>query len=225
MPGSDKLAPPRFSWASMSRTCRAALVVLVVGGIGLTVPSQTHDMLAFLDDGRVWPAASFLISLGIFGVSAWYWSRAALAARFGISDERSGPEGSRFDWVAFTWLPRLILLAAFAIGAGIAMKSNAYWMTAGALALGLAMLVLAIYRPRRHREDPRPPPRFDFLTWLKGGFRIRLRALLQRAPWGALPASLLLAIGAAPLLLAAVEQVTGSFHLANRLESLSCSSG
>ena len=45
-----------YSWGSMLRTVRAAVAVMILGGIGLTVPPQTRDMLAFLDNGRFWPS-------------------------------------------------------------------------------------------------------------------------------------------------------------------------
>jgi hypothetical protein len=76
------------SWASMLRTIRAAVAVMLLGGLGLTVPPQTRDMLAFLDDNRIWPAVSFQIALIVLATSAWFWSRAALAARFGINDQQ-----------------------------------------------------------------------------------------------------------------------------------------
>ena len=74
------------SWGSMLRTVRAAIAVMLLGGIGLTVPPQTRDMLAFLDSERIWPAVSFQIGLVVLAGWAWFWSRAALAARFGIDD-------------------------------------------------------------------------------------------------------------------------------------------
>ncbi|HJY48437.1 MAG TPA: hypothetical protein VJ349_07350 [Stellaceae bacterium] len=73
-----------YSWGSMLRTVRAAVAVMILGGIGLTVPPQTRDMLAFLDNGRFWPALSFQLAMVVLAGSAWFWSRAALAARFGI---------------------------------------------------------------------------------------------------------------------------------------------
>ena len=86
----------RRSWGSMVRTARAAVAVLLIGGIGLTLPPQTRDMLAFLDANRVWAAISFQLALIVFGGSAWFWSRAALAARFGIDDsQRRQPAESR----------------------------------------------------------------------------------------------------------------------------------
>ena len=77
-----------YSWGSMLRTVRAAVVVMILGGIGLTVPPQTREMLAFLDNGRFWPALSFQLAMVVLAGSAWFWSRAALAARFGIDDDR-----------------------------------------------------------------------------------------------------------------------------------------
>src|SRR5437762_4174724 len=110
----------RYSWGSMLRTIRAAVAVLLLGGIGLTVPPQTRDMLAFLEDDRIWPAISFEIALIVLASSAWFWSRAALAARFGVDDHQRYRAGTpHFDWTAFTWLPRLMLIAGFLIGAVI----------------------------------------------------------------------------------------------------------
>jgi hypothetical protein len=76
------------SWGSLLRTTRAAVAVLLLGGIGLTVPPQTRDMLAFLDEDNVGAAIAFQIVLLILSTSAWFWSRAALAARFGIGDKQ-----------------------------------------------------------------------------------------------------------------------------------------
>jgi hypothetical protein len=81
----------KHSWWSMLRTVRAAVAVMLVGGIGLTVPPQTRDMLAFLEDAGVWRAISFPIALAVLAGSAWFWSRAALAARSG-STTGSGVE-------------------------------------------------------------------------------------------------------------------------------------
>ena len=96
----------------MLRTIRAAVAVMLLGGIGLTVPPQTRDMLAFLEDDRIWPPISFQLALIVLAGSAWFWSRAALAARFGIDDNpQNRPPAPDFDWPAYTWLPRLIFAA------------------------------------------------------------------------------------------------------------------
>jgi hypothetical protein len=87
-----------YSCGSMLRTVRAAVAVMLLGGIGLTLPPQTRDMLAFLEGGRIWPAVSFQIALVVLAGSAWFWSRAALAARFGIDeDPQLRPAAPDFD--------------------------------------------------------------------------------------------------------------------------------
>src|SRR5215471_6175937 len=102
---------------SMLRTIRAAVAIMLLGCIGLAVPPQTRDMLAFLDNGSSWPAISFQVALVVLAGSAWFWSRAALAARFGIDDGRRCGAGSPdFNWTAFVWLPRLMLLASSLVG-------------------------------------------------------------------------------------------------------------
>src|SRR5882724_11900672 len=124
----------RHSWGSMLRTVRAAVAVMLVGGIGLTVPPQTRDMLAFLDDNHIWPAISFQLSLVVLSGSAWFWSRAALAARFGIDDHRRfDPATPNFDWTAFRWLPRLMLFVSSLVAATIAFMSGGLWSIAGAV--------------------------------------------------------------------------------------------
>jgi hypothetical protein len=86
------------SLGSMLRTVRAAVAVMLLGGIGLTIPPQTRDMLAFLEDAGIWAAISFPIALVVLAGSAWFWSRAALAARFGINDgQRKGPAPPDFN--------------------------------------------------------------------------------------------------------------------------------
>ena len=84
----------------------------------------------------------------MLGGSAWFWSRAALAARFGIDDgQRSQASAPDFDWVAFTWLPRLMLVATFLVGVVIAIQSRSFWTIAGAVVLGGLALLLTIVRP------------------------------------------------------------------------------
>ena len=140
---------PRRSWASMLRTARAPVAVLLLGGIGLTVPPQTHDMLAFLGADRIWGAASFQLALAVLGGSAWFWSRAVLAARFGINDrQRSGTSDAGFDWTAFTWLPRLVLVGTFLLGVAIAVEGRSPWAVVGVAAVGALALLLTVIRPR-----------------------------------------------------------------------------
>lgn len=206
------------SWASMLRTIRAAAGVMLLGGIALTVPPQTRDMLAALDTDSIWSGVSFQIALVVLGGFAWFWSRAALAARFGVDDrQRDGASTADFDWTAFTWLPRLVLVGGFLIGALIALKSRGVWTIAGAIGLGIVAILLAIFRPRGEGVSLPPAPRAGFSQWLHGGARARLHALLQRAPFGAKWATTLLALGLAPLALGAIEAFTSALRLPNHL--------
>jgi hypothetical protein len=206
----------------MLRTIRAAVAVLLLGGLGLTVPPQTRDMLAFLDDGRIWPAISFQIALAVLAGSAWFWSRAALAARFGIDNRlRSGDAASDFNWTAFIWLPRLMLAGGFLVGAVIAFMSNSLWSIGGAIGLGVLGIVLSVVvRPRALAVELPPAPRGGFGAWIRGGALARLNALLQRAPLGAVWAMALLALGLLPLVLGAIEAFTYALRLPNHLAAV-----
>lgn len=206
----------KHSWWSMLRTVRAAVAVMLVGGIGLTVPPQTRDMLAFLEDAGVWRAISFPIALGVLAGSAWFWSRAALAARFGIDEgQRHGALPADFNWDAYRWLPRLMLVGSFLVGALIAFMNRSPWTIAGAIALGLLGLVLVTVRPPGQPVALPPAGRYRFRAWLRGGAKARLEALLQRAPFGAVPAWTLLALGLVSLALGLLESFIYTLHLPN----------
>jgi hypothetical protein len=208
----------RHSWGSMLRTVRAAIAVMLLGGIGLTVPPQTRDMLAFLEDAGVWPAISFQLALAVFAGSAWFWSRAALAARFGIDDgQRHGAVPADFNWAAYRWLPRLMLVGGFLVGAVIAFMNRSPWSIAGAIALGVLGLVLVAVRRSGQAITLPPAPRYRFRAWLHGGAKARFEALLQRAPFAAAPAIVLLVLGLFPLALGLIEAFTYTLRLPNLL--------
>jgi hypothetical protein len=202
----------------MLRTVRAAVAVMLLGGIGLTVPPQTRDMLAFLEDAGIWPAISFPIALAVLAGSAWFWSRAALAARFGIDDwQRYGAAPAEFNWTAFTWLPRPMLVGSFLVGVVIAFINRSPWTIAGAIALWCARLFLSMVRPSGQPVTLPPPGRYGFRAWLHGGAKARFEALLQRAPFGAVPAWVLLALGLVPLGLGLLESFIYTLRLPNLL--------
>jgi hypothetical protein len=191
---------------------------MLVGGIGLTVPPQTRDMLAFLEDAGIWSAISFPIALAVLAGSAWFWSRAALAARFGIDDwQRYGAAPAEFNWTAFTWLPRLMLVASFLVGVVIAFISRSPWSIAGAIALGVLGLVLVMVRPSGQPIGLPPAARYGFRAWLHGGARARFEALLRRAPYGAVAAWVPLALGLVPLGLGLLESFIYTLRLPNLL--------
>ena len=184
----------------MLRTIRAAVAVLLLGGIGLTVPPQTRDMLAFLEDGRIWPPISFQLALIVLAGSAWFWSRAALAARFGVDDNpQNRPAPPDFDWAAYTWLPRLIFAAGFLVGDVIATTSRSLFSIVGAIALAALGIFLLKVRHRSRPVNFPPAQRYSLRAWVHGGARSRLDTLLGRAPGGAVTATVLLALGLIPL--------------------------
>ena len=205
----------------MVRTARAAVAVLLIGGIGLTLPPQTRDMLAFLDTNRVGAAISFQLALVVFGGSAWFWSRAALAARFGIDDFAASPATEfrlRLGGIHLAATPRAY--RDLPGGLVIAIRSQSFWTVAGAAVLGGLALLITIIRPHRASAGPPPAPRGGVRTWIRGGASARLRALIQRAPFGAGPAVALLVLGLVPLVLGLIEAFTSALLLPNRLALL-----
>ena len=197
------------------------MAVLLIGLIALTVPPQTRDMLSFLDADRPGGAISFQFALLVLAGSAWFWSRAALAARFGLGDgHRSPSSGGQFDWFAFIWLPRLTVVGAFAGGIIMAVENWSWWTVAGAFGLGVLALLATVWRPRRLKEDLSPAQRYSIAGWIRGGAWARLRTLLRCAPYGAAPAMLLLLFGLVPLALGIVEAFTSSLQAPNRLAAV-----
>ncbi|HLY55368.1 MAG TPA: hypothetical protein VKS60_07425 [Stellaceae bacterium] len=200
----------------MLRTCRAAVAVLVVGELALIVSPQARDMLEFLDVDRLGAAVSFQIALAVLGISAWFWSRAVLAARFDIDDDvRTAPSASHFDWTAFVWLPRLTLVAAFLGGATMAYEGRSAGSAVGALPLGALALLLTVRRPRHALGGAPPPPRGDFLNWCRRDACLRFCALLRHAPYGIVPSSILLVLGLVPLAFGSIEAFVPGLRLPN----------
>src|ERR1700730_7492390 len=103
------------SWGSLFRTARAPLAVLLLAAIGLILPPQTDDMLAALMDGgkSAWlPSFFFQVSLAVLSISAWYWARTLIDARFDIEGTRadrrrlveSDPRINPFALAAVPWV-------------------------------------------------------------------------------------------------------------------------
>jgi hypothetical protein len=65
-----------------------------------------------------------------------------------------------------------------------------------------------------------PAPRGGLRAWILGGARARVSALLQRAPGGAIPAAILLALGLIPLALGVIESFTFALRLPNDLAAV-----
>jgi len=195
------------SWLSMLRTVRAPLAILVFADVLLLVPPQTQDMLAALADrgaAGVSYALSFHATLAFLSISAWYWARALLSARFDVEDTTRGLEllaqqDTRVRKLPFEVIPRLMFVAALLLGVGLVFRSG-LWIHLVYLALwGVPFLLLVVYRFRlrdRIRENLGKEKRVDQTAALGPGSRStmelgqwirsvpqRFGLLLHRAPW------------------------------------------
>src|SRR4029077_7661734 len=90
----------------------------------------------------------------------------------------------------------------------IAFMSRSPWPIAGAIVLGSLGILLSISRPLRPGVELPPAPRSGFRAWIREGAWVRLKSLLQRAPYGAVPAKVLLGLGLVPLALGVIEAFT-----------------
>jgi hypothetical protein len=110
-----------------------------------------------------------------------------------------------------------MLFVSFLVGAVIALINRSLFSTAGAIGLGLLGIVLSIVRPRGPEVTLPPAPRGSLCVWVRKVARERLTTLLQRAPFGLIPAVVLLALGLIPLALGVIESFTSALRLPNRL--------
>jgi len=200
---------PQKSWQSMASTARVPVGAVVVLLLGLLLPAQTADLLAGLVDGGhcgLWPALCFHLALAAFAVSAWYWSRAVLAARFPelvMPNLLAGAEGfAKVDAVAWAWLPRILFLAAAASGVVAALRSAA-WVQAGLVLVWCGPLLLGLVMRRRAlgtRDDLAPQLRAQDGWAFRWELGMRFSQLLRLAPGGAGLAGVWMALGIAMLL-------------------------
>jgi hypothetical protein len=155
----------RVTWVSLLRTIRAPLAILILAGIALLVPPQTADMLAALGDGRrsLGDTFWFHVALAFLALSAWYWSRALLAARFDTPDNHAArnalgdrptepspngqpPKTSRREVRPQTYdlVPRLMFVLAVLIGLAMIIRSGA-WSNLAYLVLWSTLLGFGVY--------------------------------------------------------------------------------
>ena len=111
------------SWVSLFRTARAPLAVLVLSAVALIIAPQTGDMLATLSNGgfHFWPALWFQVSLAVLSVSAWYWARTLIDARFDVVGTRADrrrliENDKRINPFALAAVPWLIVILSVALG-------------------------------------------------------------------------------------------------------------
>ena len=200
---------PQKSWRSMASTARVPLGTVVVLLLVLLLPAQTADVLAGLVDGGhcgLWPALCFHLALAALAVSAWYWSRAVLAARFPeqvMPNLRDGGDAvALVDAVAWAWLPRILFLAAAASGVVAALRSAA-WLQAGLVLVWSGLLLFGLVMRRRAfgaRDDLAPQLRVQDGWAFRWEIGMRFGQMLRLAPGGAGLAGLWMGLGIAMLL-------------------------
>jgi hypothetical protein len=157
----------------------------------------------------------------VFAGSAWFWSRSALAARFGIDDNpQNRPAAPDFDWTAYTWLPRLIFVAGFLVGVVIAATGRSPYSTVGAIVLAALGIFLLKVRRRGAPVNLPTARRYGLRARVHGGARLRLDTLLGRAPGRAATATVLLLFGLIPLVLGVIESFTFALKLPNHLAAV-----
>ena len=198
-------APAPVSWRSLLRTVRVPFLALLLAAAGLLVPPQTTDMLAALADGSLGGVdftAIFHGTLALLSVSAWFWARALISARFDVGDTVASRDlliarDRRVDRRALDLVPRLMFVLSVLFGVGLLLRSG-QWRALPDLAIWSVPLLLLIQfrlplaeRLRRvlgngHQaaadNGPGRPAGSDVARWL-GELRPRLELLLRRAPF------------------------------------------
>jgi hypothetical protein len=207
---------PSQSWLSLLQTVRAPTALVCGIALALLVPAQTEDIISGLWEGRqLWHGdiVTLHVLLALFGLSAWHWARAALAARNSTGDTRcsraSLSDGRRaMDPEAFVLLPRLLYVATMAVGFGITVRSvgtrpdGGWWWTVPSYAAivgiwicGLLLLIwrLPLQKALTGREDQTAADRCPgWMQRMPGA----LHTLLRYAPFGPVFATCLLALAA-----------------------------
>jgi hypothetical protein len=166
--------PRPRSWLSLLRTARAAVAVLFFGAAGLSLPPQTRDMTEALSSAGAMVALN--VALVALAVSAWFWSRAVLGARFGIADNDDARDSklNGDDAVAvrlcYIGLPRVLFFVAALIGLFLVVQ--AWSLASVTLLVGWAaagLLILRI-RPKSAQVDPEEPGTYSIspYEWWRG---------------------------------------------------------
>jgi hypothetical protein len=215
-----------ISWTSLIRTARVSYGFQALVAAGLLLPPQMRDMLAALTEAREWRAwAAFPASMAVFGFLCWYWARATLSARFDLPDTRrawdeavsTGRHGHRpfIREAPLHIVPQAPIPIAGFTGLLLALQSGALWL--GVATLG-SLLVLWFLVDRRRvirawlrkkllpghvfpdlalpQESVRLRSTYSVRIWLRRA-PYRFGKVLERAPSGVWPASLLLAVSVA----------------------------
>ena len=218
------------SWRSLLRTARAPSSALVIAAVALLLPPQTQDMLAALSEGELGHrnfALVFHASLAFLAISAWFWARTLLGARFDVADTLTArsllvEQDQRVDRRAFDLMPRLLFVLSVLLGAGLIARSRQWlnlfdllvWSLPGFFALYFRLPLLERLRPAVGDQRPGPASRSSTTSFVRA-IPHRLGLLLRRAPFARawLPAGLLV-LSLAMFVYGAIESFTpwGALH-------------
>jgi hypothetical protein len=204
------------SWRSLFRTTRAPVSILAIAALCLAVPPQTGDELAALQEMHVGPLSGLVVlqlSLGFLSLSAWYWARAALSARFGVNDSLEARSAlRRCSRATFNAVPRWIFLCGVVLSVSLVWRGFS-WIHGVAVLLWAVPAYLLIHwrlemiRSRRRQARihlERLCSRRGVRAWL-ATVGPRLRALVMVAPFSPVLASSLLIVAVCLFLWGAFE--------------------
>jgi hypothetical protein len=231
-----------ISWISLIRTARVSYAFQAIVAAALLLPPQMRDMLAALTEThnlRAWLA--FPASMAVFGFLSWYWARATLSARFDLPDTRlcwddaveAGLRGDR-PYVRprpLHIVPQAPIPIAGVTGLLLAFQSGAWLL--GVATLACLMLVwFGVSRRQAIRaflrrffmpnapadgeplapEDANLRSTYSMRLWLRRA-PYRFAKILQRAPSGTWPASLLLLVSVLAFTVTAAASFFPATHL------------
>lgn len=194
------------SWRSLFRTCRASLSILIIAAVGIVLPPQTGDELAALTTMQVGPVPGLFIlqfALGFLAVSAWYWARAALSARFGVDDTLEARASlTRANREAFDAVPRMMYLVGVLLSIFLVFRSPSWThaLSVASWAVPAYLLIrwrLAVTRPRTREAKIHLSELYSrrgFLRWARTIWP-RFRVLVLLAPFSPYLAGVLLLLG------------------------------
>ena len=230
-----------ISWGSLIRTARVSYAFQILVAAGLLLPPQMRDMLAALAEThslRAW--AAFPASMAVFGFLSWYWARATISARFDLPDTThcwddavdAGRQGHRpfIRHAPLHIVPQAPIPIAGVTGLLLAWQSGAYTLGVATLICLLLVWFVVSRRQRirnfiRHSvlrgmigpdeplelENPRLRSTYSVRLWFTR-IPYRLWKVLQRAPSGVWPASLLLALSMAMFTATAKQRHRNAEH-------------
>ncbi|MGZ5902093.1 MAG: hypothetical protein ACXWK3_20300, partial [Reyranella sp.] len=133
----------------------------------------------------------FQVSLAFLSISAWYWARTLVDARFDVVGTRADRQrlvrnDTRIDPFALAAVPWLIVLASIVLGLSLILESGYILPNIGLLATWVIVFVALAaiswaHPPATHEERQAERSTANVWEWMHH-LRVRLRLLSRRAP-------------------------------------------